>query len=422
MSDSSAEAASTAPRVTCVIPALSVGGAERVLTALANRWVEMGWSVTLVTFAGPSDPAFYRPDPRVVEQRLDLFASSRSPLSAIPRNLGRLRRLRRSIAASAPDAVLSFMDRTNVLALLATVGQPWPVVVSERTNPSVSPGRAWALLRSIAYRRAARVVVQTASARDSMPARLREKVAVIPNPALEPGFADPADPLSAAADSSGPVPAAPAVGSAAPASSGTEAAAVRSGTTPDTDGADRADRVIALGRLVPAKGFDLLLRAFAGVHDAVPSARLEIWGDGPERRMLEDLVRELGLVGVARLPGETHDPAAALARGCVVALSSRHEGFPNVLLEAMMQGIPTVAFDCRFGPAEIIRDGVDGRLVPAGDVDALGAAMRQLLADSDERERMGIRAREVGERFSLETVGRAWDALLLERGSVKVAA
>jgi glycosyltransferase involved in cell wall biosynthesis len=415
VSDSSTEAGSTAPRVTCVIPALSVGGAERVLTALANRWVDMGWSVTLVTFAGPSDPAFYRPDPRVVEQRLDLFASSRSPLSAIPRNLGRLRRLRRSIAASAPDAVLSFMDRTNVLALLATVGQPWPVVVSERTNPSVSPGRAWALLRSIAYRRATRVVVQTASARDSMPARLRHKVAVIPNPALEPGFADPADPLSEPAFA----------GSAATGGSGPEGAGPRSGTTPEPDGADgvdHADRIIALGRLVPAKGFDLLLRAFAGVHDAVPTARLEIWGDGPERRTLEDLVRELGLVGVVRLPGETHDPAAALARGCLVALASRHEGFPNVLLEAMMQGIPTVAFDCQFGPAEIIRDGVDGRLVPAGDVDALGAAMRQLLADSDERERMGIRAREVGERFSLETVGRAWDALLLQRGSVKVAA
>jgi glycosyltransferase involved in cell wall biosynthesis len=378
-----------APRVTCVISALSVGGAERILTALADRWAAMGWSVTILTFAGPVTGRFFRPDPRVQERQLDLLATSRSPLSAIPRNLGRLLRLRRAIAATQPDAVLSFMDRTNVLTLLATVGQPWPVVVAERSAPEVGPGRAWGVLRRLAYPRAARVVVQTTSARASLPVRLQPKLAVIPNPALDAGTAEPvgapvADPGGRAADGRA--------------------------EDDDPDG-----RIVALGRLVPAKGFDLLLRAFAIVQAAQPASRLEIWGEGPDRTRLGALSRELGIADAVELPGETRSPATALARGCVFVLASRHEGFPNVLVEAMAQGIAVVAFDCRHGPAEIIRDGVDGALVPAGDVTALAAAILDMLTDPARRARLGSHAVEVRERFALERIGPMWDELLLPR-------
>jgi glycosyltransferase involved in cell wall biosynthesis len=378
-----------APRITCVISALSVGGAERILTTLADRWAAMGWSVTILTFAGPATGRFFRPDPRVQERQLNLLATSRSPLSAIPRNLGRLLQLRRAIAATEPDAVLSFMDRTNDLTLLATIGQPWPVVVAERSAPEIGPGRAWSVLRRVAYPRASRVVVQTASAGASLPARLRPKLAVIPNPALD---ARTALPIEATVENAGgPL-------------------AARRAEDADPDG-----RVVALGRLVPAKGFDLLLRAFEIVHASEPSSRLEIWGEGPDRTRLEALGRELGIAGAVELPGETRSPTTALARGCVFVLASRHEGFPNVLLEAMAQGIAVVAFACRHGPAEIIRDGVDGVLVPAGDVTALAAAIRDLLSDPARRARLGSRAVEVRERFALERIGPMWDALLLLR-------
>ncbi len=375
-----------APRVTCVISALSVGGAERILTALADRWAGMGWSVTILTFAGPLTGRFFRPDPRVEERQLDLLATSRSPLSAIPRNLGRLLRLRRAIAATQPDAVLSFMDRTNVLTLLATIGQPWPVVVAERSAPEATPGRAWRVLRRLAYPRAARIVVQTTSAKASMPARLQPTLAVIPNPTLDAGTAEPVGLVRA----------------------GPRFMAIGQAERDEPDG-----RIVALGRLVPAKGFDLLLRAFATVLAAEPSARLEIWGEGPDRRRLEGLRRELGIADAVELPGETRSPATALARGCVFVLASRHEGFPNVLLEAMAQGIAVVAFDCRHGPAEIIRDGVDGTLVAAGDVTALAAAILELLTDPARRVRLGSRAVEVRDRFALERIGPMWDALLL---------
>ena len=386
MNGSGPAASGRAPRVTCVISALSVGGAEQILTALADRWAGMGWSVTILTFAGPTTGRFFRPDPRVEERQLNLLATSRSPLSAVPRNVGRLLQLRRAIATTQPDAVLSFMDRTNVLTLLATIGQPWPVIVAERSAPEVALGRAWSVLRRLAYPRAARVVVQTASAKTAMPSRLLSTLAVIPNPALDAGSAEP---IGGSLDGPRPVAGGPA----------------------EDGGSDR--RIVALGRLVPAKGFDLLLRAFATVLAVEPAARLEIWGEGPDRSRLEELRRELRIEHAVELPGETRSPATALGRGCVFVLASRHEGFPNVLLEAMAQGIAVVAFDCRHGPAEIIRDGVDGTLVEAGDVTGLATAILAMLTDPARRARLGSRAVEVRERFALARIGPMWDAVLL---------
>ena len=367
------------------------------MTALAARWVDKGWSVTILTFAGPTDAAFFRADPRVTEVRLDLFAVSRTPFSGVVRNLGRLRRLRQAIRATKPDAVLSFMDRTNVLTLLATVGQPWPVVVSDRTDPNVSPGRGWSQLRSLAYLRAHRIVVQTTAARLALPARRRARTAVIPNPVLQPAEV----PVSERA-----IP-------AEHGSSGNPATSTDGGREMPAGATTSAGRVVALGRLVEAKGFDLLLRAFAIVHRRRPGATLEIWGEGTEHASLLRLRDELGLATAIDLRGETRTPVVALRRGDVFVLSSRHEGFPNVLLEAMAEGIAAVAFDCPYGPAEIIRDGVDGILVRSGDVEGLASAIDRMLDDPLARSRLGARAVEVRQRFDLERIGQMWDELLI---------
>ena len=367
------------------------------MTALAARWVDKGWSVTILTFAGPTDASFFGTDPRVVEVRLDLFAVSRTPFAGVVRNLGRLRRLRQAIRATEPDAVLSFMDRTNVLTLLATVGQPWPVVVSDRTDPDVSPGRGWSQLRSLAYLRAHRIVVQTAAARRALPARRRARASVIPNPVLQPAeLPGSGQPVPADHDAAG-----------------TSASRNEGDGQAPAGGAASGARVVALGRLVEAKGFDLLLRAFATVHRRHPGVTLEIWGEGTDHASLLSLRDQLGLASAVDLRGETRTPAVALRRGDVFVLSSRHEGFPNVLLEAMAEGIAAVAFDCPYGPAEIIRDGVDGILVPPGDVEGLAGAIDRVLDDPATRSRLGARAVEVRERFDLERIGRMWDELLI---------
>jgi glycosyltransferase involved in cell wall biosynthesis len=360
-----------------VISGLVVGGAERVLTALANGWTEAGRHVAMVTLDSPETAPFFPLDPRVDVHRLGLAAVSRNGLEAIANNARRLVVLRRAILQTQPDVVVSFMDRTNVLTLLATVGRRLPIIVADRS--AAEPGsRIWRSLRRLAYRRARWIVVQTQGSAQRLPADLRARAVVIPNPVLE------APPVSPA-----------------------------QGSPRDTPGPSAPDPhlVVALGRLVPQKGFDLLIDAFASVVRRVPAVRLEIWGAGPEAGRLRRLVSRTGLDTAVTLPGATTDPAAVLAGAGIFVLSSRVEGFPNVLLEAMALGRPVIAVDCTFGPGEILRDGINGRLVPAGDTGALADAIVQLVETPELAAALGARAIEVRQRFAFDSILRSWSEL-----------
>jgi len=176
--------------------------------------------------------------------------------------------------------------------------------------------------------------------------------------------------------------------------------------------------VVAMGRLVPQKGFDMLIDAFAPLARNHPDVTLEIWGEGPERSRLERRRDDLGLAGRVRLPGTTTEPHAAIGRAGVFVMSSRREGFPMVLGEAMASGVPCVSFDCPSGPRELIRDGVDGLLVPPNDVPALGAALERLITDRELAARLASRAPEVVERFSLEAILEQWSTIFAEVGGL----
>lgn len=175
--------------------------------------------------------------------------------------------------------------------------------------------------------------------------------------------------------------------------------------------------VLAVGRHVAQKGFDLLVRAWGIVAPALPHARLRVVGDGPLRADHERLARALGID--ARI--DWLDPTAQIERhyreASVFVLASRYEGMPLALLEAQAMGVPAVAFDCPTGPGEIVTERT-GRLVPPGDIAALAAALIELLASSALRERMAWaaieRAREV---FSPHEQTRRWTALLREVGA-----
>jgi glycosyltransferase involved in cell wall biosynthesis len=137
--------------------------------------------------------------------------------------------------------------------------------------------------------------------------------------------------------------------------------------------------VLSVGRLSKQKDFGTLLRAFARVREDRP-ARLVILGDGPERSMLESLISELGLDEVAALPGWVANPYPWMAHAGVYVLSSRWEGLPSVLIEALYCGVPIVATDCLSGPREILEGGEHGLLVAVGDVDALARGIESALA------------------------------------------
>lgn len=364
-------------RITFLISSLGAGGAERVMATMANHWAAHGRSVTILTLAGDTTPPFYDLHPAITYRSLGGQAPSSSPLTAIARNLHRLWTVGRAVRASRGDVLISFMDSTNVLAIAVGRALRVPTIVAEHTDPAqYSSGRAWRALRRIAYPRAARLVVLSETARDYFPVAIRHRAQIIPNPIVVP---NPGAALR-------PAPASPPF------------------------------RLIGVGRLSPEKGFDLLIRAFARIAADVPDWTLTIWGEGPERPALEALRAALGLDGRVEFPGRTAEPHARMAEAHLFALSSRFEGFPMALGEAMAVGLPVVAVDCPSGPRQLIRPGVDGLLLPPGDEAALAAGLAGLMTDGDERRRLAERAPEVIERFGVERVMTIWDDLLRDAG------
>jgi glycosyltransferase involved in cell wall biosynthesis len=172
--------------------------------------------------------------------------------------------------------------------------------------------------------------------------------------------------------------------------------------------------MVTLGRLSAEKQFDYLLRAFERCGSRHPEWSLQIIGEGPERQSLEALAADLGIGRRVRFPGIVQDPEAILCNADLFVLTSRYEGFPNALVEAMACGLAVLSFDCPSGPNEIIRHGVDGVLVPAQDLDALAGSMDRLMGDDAERTRLGARALEVADRFDVERIMSMWEDVIEE--------
>lgn len=182
-----------------------------------------------------------------------------------------------------------------------------------------------------------------------------------------------------------------------------------------------AKTVIAAGRLFPQKGFDLLVSAFAKVVPEFPDWRLHIYGTGPQRERLRGLIAELGLRDHVRLMGRTDRLDDKLAAASVFVLSSRFEGLPMVMLEAMAHALPVVSFDCPTGPADVVVHGENGLLVPPGDVDGLADAMITLIRDRELRLCLGKAALRTVADYGPEAIAPRWHTLFTELAAGKAA-
>lgn len=358
-------------RLTLVISSLGAGGAERVMSIMANHWSHLGWLVTLITL-GDGDTDFFPLHPGVKRVRLGVMGKSSGLLDAAMRNLRRIRVLRRAIIDSRPEGVVSFMDKVNVLTMLATRWTGVPVVISERVDPRYySIGPIWVVLRLMLYPFCDALVVQThAIVKWASSMVGSEKVRVIPNPV--------------------------------PAHDG----------QPVTSGNAARPFILAAGRLEAQKGFDLLIRAFEPLAARFADWDIVIAGEGSQREALERSIRDEGLAGRVRLVGSVDGIQALMAQAEIFVLSSRYEGFPNVLLEAMALGRCVVSFDCPSGPGEIIRPGHDGLLVAPEDVAALSAAIANLIQNDRLRGQLAVAARAGAERFRIDTVMAQWTDVL----------
>lgn len=368
-------------RITLVISSLSAGGAERVMTTMANYWANKGWEITLITFDSIAAD-FYDLHPNVKRIAVGLMGESHNPLLAIKNNAKRLMKLRYEIKRDKSSIVISFIDKINVLTLLATRRLNVKVIISERTHPAYhNIGRIWSRLRRICYPWADMIVGQSAAACAWLTNNIgKVSPVVIPNAVHNPDeISDDAKLL--------------------------KEILTKSDSTMQT--------VVAMGRLSPEKGFDLLLRSFARISKAQPAWSLVIFGEGNERSSLARLADNLGIADRVFLPGLVQNPMQLMRQADLFVLSSRFEGFPNVLLEAMASGLPVISFDCPIGPREIIRDGIDGVLVPPENVDALADAMNKLMENAVERNRLAARAPEVTVRLRLEKIMGMWENIIM---------
>ncbi len=333
-----------AVRVLMVVPSLGHGGAERVAVKLIEHFVSVGTVVVLVTVAAPATD-FY-PVPEGVERHsLDASGFSRSRLQGLLANLVRIWRLRKIVRATRSQVLLGFTGRTNVLTILAGLGTGARIVVSERTHPPLMPlGNLWERLRRQCYRWADLVVAQTDAASAWLNAHtLARRVTVIPNAVWRdvPVLPD------------APCP------------------------QPDDLIASERKLLLAVGRLSPEKGFDALLRAFTRLGTQRAGWTLVVLGEGEERDALRALADDEHVL----LPGVVGNVAHWYRRASLVAITSQFEGFPNAALEALASGVPIVAFDCAPIMQQLIVPGLNGQLVPKGDVAALSEQLAQLMTD-----------------------------------------
>jgi glycosyltransferase involved in cell wall biosynthesis len=354
------------------VQSLVAGGAQRVVAVLANHWAEGGKDVVIVTLDAPSTD-FYTLDSRV--RRIQLQYGARSGDGGVRATYRRVRALRKLIRVERPEVAVAMMDTANVVLALARLGIRDGIFVgSERIYPPFSGiPRHWELMRGLVYRYLDVVVAQTSTTARWLKANAWSRnIRTIPNPIALP--LDRHDPII------------------------------------EVDFAVGKRVLLGVGRLVPQKNMVALVEAFAAAARQSHDWILVILGEGPERARIQERVVDLQIGDRVRLVGKAGNTGDWYARADLFAMTSNFEGFPNTLLEAMAHGVAAVAFDCDSGPSDLIRPGVDGYLVPPGEVGAFGESLRKLMVDDNLRADFARRAAEVRDRYAVARIAAEWNS------------
>lgn len=359
-------------RITFVISSISSGGAERVMSMMSNYWARKGWNITIITYA-TREADFYNIHSHVERIRIHSDNQKRGFLSPVISNISRIYFLRKEIIRSRPDVIISFMDTVNVLTLIATVFLNYPILISERVDPRYHlPKLPWRILRRIFYSRASGLIVQTSNLLKWASVRVGTKKSfVIPNPIDQ----------------------------------------IVSNSTNNTSKFSHS-YIVAVGRIETQKGFDILIRIFDRVLKSHPDWKLVIVGEGTKRQSLELLITSLGLTEKVLLIGRITDPSEVMRNASVFALSSRFEGFPNVLIEAMKLGLPVISYDCPSGPAEIINHRKNGILIPMDNEIEFEKSLVELMDDRNFAESLGKEAKKVILTYSEDKIFGMWENII----------
>jgi len=343
---------------------------------MANYWSEAAHQITLLTFDDKNSPHYHVPE-SIQWYALNISCQSNSWIDGLLNNLKRIYILRKFILQSKPDCVISFMSSTNILVLLATRFLSCKVLISERNYPKHNKKnrKTWFWLRKTLYPLADHLVVQTDIIKEIF-RNYNRSVQVIPNPVkIEP-----------------------------------ESMYNKPKVLLPT-----CNKIVAMGSLTTQKGFDLLIEVFANLYRYHSDWNLIILGEGGLKSELKSRTRELDIEHAVVFAGRVRNPFSIMSRCDLFVLSSRYEGFPNALLEAMGCGLPVVSFDCPTGPSQIIQHGINGLLVPPEDKDKLKRAIQSLMEKKEMRESMGKNAKYVCKRYAPDQIMVQWERLAFGR-------
>ncbi len=361
-------------KISLVIHRISAGGAEKIMATIANYLSENGWKVFLLTFDDGKIAPFYPLNKNIKWIPLNLLKETEGKLQKGYHLFRRIWILRKTLKSLKAKVAISFIAKVNILSIIATLGTSVKVIVSERIDPKHSffgYGSRIRYLKFWAYNKAARIIVLSKEMAHDFPPYIARKITVIPNPV-----------------------------------------SLKNLSILKSNGSPNGRKVIAMGRLHPQKGFDTLIEAFSKLDSNYSDWKLCIWGQGDHKENLIQLRDSLGLKDRVAFPGVTNQPLDEMKKSDLFVLSSRFEGFPNVLVEAMAVGLPVLSFNCVSTIKDIIQNGENGVIVDKKDSEGLSTAMMEIMADESKRKSLGNKAKDVLNKFSMDKVMSKWEKVI----------
>lgn len=366
----------TKPKLFFMINTLHKGGAERVLSTLSNKFYERNFSVFIICLNYSAQSYPISKGIKII-YLLNKIKRSDAFIMRILYGIMTYVRLLLLLWRERPSCMIAFMTTSNLWAGLSCSLSGTPYIVSERITPDLTIKKFGPVLRGLSYlvfKKAKAIVSPAKGIEDCLKeiagfAKL-DNYKVINNPV---------NPLNL-----GP---------------GVVETAVHN-----------KPFILAVGRLTSQKGFDLLIDSFSKLADI--DVDLLIIGQGIEEQHLRSQIDKLGLSSRIFLLGIRNDLAHYYKQAEVFVLSSRNEGYPNALIEAMSMGCPCIAMNCNFGPSEIIRNGINGVLLETYDSTVLAEAIRELLNNLSLRKTLSENAKLVNKTNSLEVIMDKWEKII----------